>query len=508
MSKKTKTQNVVSVQQQNGNYVVQINCPVSFSLPLTIISQKFLAVFLRLLVILPGTYLLTFLQIADILGYNDRRDVDNFHREFQRKGCSLTNFLSRKVENIKLIPEIERFVTKNILLPVHMLHKEFCRTHNLKISQATFNKYLAQTNTISVLKKAQGMIWDKSTSGNTVEVLKLLADQHKVPVVCDQLLKWASSKQPAAPKISKTPLPMDYMQRCLLVNYLVGSNMNFSTIALMLNVSKGTVSNWFHGIKDLRGMILGSISKWSGKISIDEKFIRINGVPHYIITIVDFVTGMPLYVDLYKDTKKASYEACFRTFKLLYKIDPTLIVSDGSKALAAARKTVFPKVHYQLCKFHKLRNLFAVISRSNLPDGIKYELKCKAMTVLRRESVSGRKKGLRELLKLVPKSAADYIRNNIIKQWRQLSKGLTSNVSERFNRKIEKVTKSRYGLKSENTAMAIALSLWLKVLIDQGRPILHDDSLIANLNISQLCQENVDWNRLAHFFTPIAKRTA
>lgn len=284
--------------------------------------------------------------------------------------------------------------------------------------------------------------------------------------------------------------------------------MNFSTIALMLNVSKGTVSNWFHGIKDLRGMILGSISKWSGKISIDEKFIRINGVPHYIITIVDFVTGMPLYVDLYKDTEKASYEACFRTFKLLYKIDPTLIVSDGSKALAAARKTVFPKVHYQLCKFHKLRNLFAVISRSNLPDGIKYELKCKAMTVLRRESVSGRKKGLRELLKLVPKSAADYIRNNIIKQWRQLSKGLTSNVSERFNRKIEKVTKSRYGLKSENTAMAIALSLWLKVLIDQGRPILHDDSLIANLNISQLCQENVDWNRLAHFFTPIAKRTA
>ena len=126
-------------------------------------------------------------------------------------------------------------------------------------------------------------------------------------------------------------------------------------------------------------------------------------------------------------------------------------------------------MHYQLCKFHKLRNLFAVISKSSLPDDIKCKLKRKAMTVLRRESVSGRKKGLRELLKLLPKSAADYIRNNIIKQWRQLSKGLTSNVSERFNRKIEQVTKSKYGLKSENTAMTIALSLWFKVLID--RPI-------------------------------------
>jgi hypothetical protein len=115
---------------------------------------------------------------------------------------------------------------------------------------------------------------------------------------------------------------------------------------------------------------------------------------------------------------------------------------------------------------------------------------------------------LRDLLKLVPQPAADYISNNIIKQWRQLSKGLTSNVSERFNRKIEKVTKSRYGLKSENTAMTIALSLWLKVLIDQGRPILHDDSLIANLNISRICQENVDWTNLAHLFSDTVKKAA
>ena len=130
------------------------------------------------------------------------------------------------------------------------------------------------------------------------------------------------------------------------------------------------------------------------------------------------------------------------------------------------------------------------------------------MAVLRRKSVSGRKKGLRELLKLVPKSAADYIRNNIIKQWRHLSKGLTSNVSERFNRKIEHVTNSRYGLKSVKTAKAIALSLWLKVLFDQGRPILRDDSLIANLNISPLCQENGDWKNLAYLFFLYCKESS
>jgi len=508
MSKVAKLKTAVTVVRQESNVFIRINCPISFSLPLTTATFKFLAVFLRLLFKPKGENVLTLQQTADVLGYNDRRDVDNYCREYARKGFDFAALLSRKVENTKLIPELEKFVLKNIMLPPHMLNKEFCRTHKLKMSKPTFYKYLAEVNAVSVLKQAQELLWEKATSGNTVEVLKLLAGQHKVPVVCDQLLAHIKSKRPEEPKLSKGLQGLDQTQRCLLVHYLVGSNMNFSTIALLLNVSKATISNWLHGIKDLQSMILNSISRWSGKISIDEKFIRIKGVPHYIITIVDFVTGMPLYLDLYKNTKKESYEACFRTFKLLYRKNPTLIVSDGSKSLAAARKTVFPKVHYQLCKFHKLRNLFATISKSYLPEETKGKMKLKAMTALRRKSVSGRKKGLRDLLKLVPQSAADYISNNIIKQWRQLSKGLTSNVSERFNRKIEKVTNSRYGLKSENTAMTIALSLWIKVLIDQGRPILHDDSLIANLNISSLCQENVDWSNLALLFSSTVKKAA
>ena len=91
-------------------------------------------------------------------------------------------------------------------------------------------------------------------------------------------------------------------------------------------------------------------------------------IQYFYITIVDFVTGIPLHMDIFADTKKESSKPCFRTFRLLYKKDPTLIVSDGSKALAAARQAVFPKVHCQLCKFHKLRNLFAMISKSYLPN--------------------------------------------------------------------------------------------------------------------------------------------
>jgi len=58
----------------------------------------------------------------------------------------------------------------------------------------------------------------------------------------------------------------------------------------------------------------------------------------------------------------------------------------------------------------------------------------------------------------------------------------------------------RYGLKSEQTALNLALSLWLTELIDKGKPFLQDESLIATLNIAHLCQENVAWQHLDHLF--------
>jgi transposase-like protein len=468
-------------------------------------------VFLRLLVGKGGINLLTFQQIADLFDYPDRRNVNNFWREFEQHGHDILAYLSRKVDLIDCIPRIESFVINNLLLPMSVMHQEFVSQYKLKMSSVTFYKYASQINAMSVLKQAQKLLSEKTAGGDTIHLLKLLAGQYNVPVLCDKLVEQIETK-----KVSPTPKtvkskPYSSMERknlCLLVHYLVGSNMNLETIALLLNTCKATVSNLWHEIGDLQSLILNSIAKWSGKVSIDEKYLKINGIPHYVISIVDFVTGIPLFSDLYPDTKKESFEACFRIFKHIYKKNPTLIVSDGSKALAAARKAVFPKVHYQLCKFHKMRNLYKRISQCHLSaDKDKY-FKLKIMKVFRRDTVSAKKKGLKELKKAVPTYAGEYIEGNILKQWRQLSKGLTSNVSERFNRKIEKVTSGRYGLKSVETARLLVLSLWFKELVDKGNPILRQESHIANLKISQLCQEKVDWKHLDHFFSICNKKAA
>ena len=95
-----------------------------------------------------------------------------------------------------------------------------------------------------------------------------------------------------------------------------------------------------------------------------------------------------------------------------------------------------------------------------------------------------------------------------LKHWRHLSKNLTSNVSERFNRKIKKALSRRYGLKSEETVLAIIYSLWLKELIVKGKLNINKDSFIANLNIGLICQENLDTEHIEALFKINKGKTA
>jgi len=508
MKKNATKKQDVCLSTDHDHIEVSIKVPIRFRLPNTVANNKLIMVFLRLLLRKDGSQLCTFQGIAHFLGYADRRDVNNFWREFEDQGFDILAFLSRKVDLVACVPLIEDFVARNILLPVTEMHRKFVEKHAIKMSLVTFQKYLSQTCSLKLLRLTQKLLLEKTCGSGAVSILRLLADQHNVPVICDGLLEQAKVKRTEPTIASGLNSGLKRINLCMLVHYLVGSGMNLQTIALLLNVSKSTVSNLWHEIKDLPSLILNSIAKWSGKISIDEKYIKINNVPHYVITIVDFVTKLPLYTNIYPNTTKEFYEECLRTFKQIYKKNPSLIVSDGSQSLKAGRLAVFPSVPHQLCKFHKIRNLFTRISKCHLPEAEERRFKIKVIKVFRRNTVSGRKKGMRELITILPKSAAEYVVSNIIKHWPNLSKSLTSNASERYNRKIKKVMSGRYGLKSVETAANLANSLWLKELIDKGQHILQDDSLIASLNISQICQEKLDWQHLDLLFSKNTKKAA
>ncbi len=500
MARKSKVNKNVTLEKSEGRWIVRINVPIMICFMATKNNTKFLYILLRMLCDENGKSLLSFQAIANLLNFDSRQNIHNFWREFVACSEDILDYLTRKVELKKAIPLIQKMILSNILLPLRHHYQSFLKAYpHLEMSYSTFKKYAAKTNSNALLEEVQKLFKEGSTKLNVEHLLQLIASQEKAPIVCDRLLEVIDDNTQKDPKTSLN-IGLNRFNLSMLVNFLVGSAVSYQTIATLLDVSKGTVHNLLYEITDLKSLIINSISKWSGSICIDEKYIKIKGVWHYVISIVDFETGVPLYWDVYESLKKESYQQCFQMFRQLYGV-PKLIVSDGSKSLAAAREMVFPKVKAQLCKFHKIRNLMKRLYESKIPYDQKEKQKNKIIKVFARKTTGGRKKGVIECISLLPSPAAEYLKRNVLAYWSLLRNGLTANASERFNRKIKKVCSVRYGLQSVKSANAIINALVLKELITNGRAHLFENSTIARLNISQLCQESVKWDVLGRLFS-------
>ena len=78
--------------------------------------------------------------------------------------------------------------------------------------------------------------------------------------------------------------------------------------------------------------------------------------------------------------------------------------------------------------------------------------------------------------------------------------GVTSNAVERFNRKLNKVIIVRYGIKSKESMQVIIRSLWLKEMMFFGKRHLSAMDNLNSVNISKLCQKNINFSDTIHFF--------
>jgi transposase-like protein len=221
---------------------------------------------------------------------------------------------------------------------------------------------------------------------------------------------------------------------------------------------------------------------------VDEKYVKLNGTFHYVFSAVDGVSGIPLLVDYFQYKTAQSWQAFFTVFKMHYGT-PNLIVSDGCLSLKAGRLAVFPEVKYQYCKFHKIRNLTKKVFRYETDPQKAKKLIKKIKQVFSRKTSGGRRKALLELEMMLPTEMKGYFKERIKDVWLHLTKSLTSNAAERWNRKIKKVLSGRYGLKSPETIKQLVYCLWFKELVIKGRKHLAPDSLIKNIKITTICQE-------------------
>jgi transposase-like protein len=472
-------------------------------------NQKALFVFLRLLTSPEtGKELFTYQQLADGFGKNDRRDIDNFVRDFFKRGGDFLRYLSRQnTKKERLFPVIERQVLEAPLLSVAEHYRGFCETHpQERLCEKTFRRYVNDIAVTKILKRVRQLGFEGEQS---LDMRRYLQELMELEVLSRVKRKEVVENLPEGEPQSTSQARGQQSRRLssaglgskLFAVILYGGGLSQEMLALILGTSTTSIHNWIYSIctDELDWYLIRDIVRWSGQVSFDEKWIKIKGTWYFVLCAVDAASGFPLLMDLYPTLDTVSWTLFFKRFKALYGA-PKLIQSDGSKALAAARERVFARVRYQLCKFHKLKNLMKRL-RQHIQDP-KRLTRCHRLArhIFSNTWVSSRKHAVQRLRNLAGEHIAAYIDEHFLSCWRNLTMSFTSNVSERFNRKIERAVSARYGISSEESAKVILRSLWLKDVLLNGQQHLEVTSELRSIDVSRICQEHVDESNILHFF--------
>lgn len=471
-------------------------------------NQKLLFVLLRLFSCpVTGKPFFTWQAIADAFGKKDRRNMQNFMQEFRKCEGDFLQYLDRK--NIKkdhLFPLIEVQVLSAPLLSIAKHYRAFCEAHTQeRVCEQTFRKYVNAIPAMKILQRIRQLRFKQEPLFDVRRYLQELLDlpllsgvkPKEVVEVFPEVNGLASEpRRTRGERGTAPPLPVK-----LLVVILSACGLSQEILAVLFGVSKTSIHNWMYLVcgKELEAEILKSITRWSGQVSFDEKWIKIKGTWYFALCAVDSISGFPLLIDLYPTLETVSWTLFFKRFRAIYGL-PQLIQSDGALALAAAREAVFPRIRYQLCKFHKLRNLMKRIRQQTHDPKLLTRCLRFAKHIFSNRWVSSRKYAAKTLQTLAGEQVASYIEEHILTCWRHLTLSLTSNAAERFNRKIEKCVSARYGFSSVKSAQVFLRALWLKEVVLNGQKHLATTSEFARLDLSRICQEHVTTDRILHFF--------
>lgn len=219
-----------------------------------------------------------------------------------------------------------------------------------------------------------------------------------------------------------------------LLLYLHG--VSTAAIGGWLGVHKSTICRWLDNVAQWESFCLKDkrIAS-SGKVAVDEKYVKIGGVFWYLFAAVDCITGCPLHVALYPSNRGVYCHLFLLELKRLgYR--PTVIITDGWDAYIQAIATVFPHAEHLYCRFHALQSLFRRLRNAKIFSAPVFKLVCKLLKSLYKRTAERRLDTLKNLL---TKLDASHVLGGILAKWPKLIKTVgstrlpsTANAVERF----------------------------------------------------------------------------
>ena len=458
-----------------------------------------------------GKPLFTYQQLANAFEYKARQNVENFLAEFRACEQNFVQFLTRvTTKHDRVFPLVESQILSSVFLSLHQHYVAFCEAHPQEtLSESTFREYVKDIDGGKILQRVRQVVSTTEVSLDVQRYLQEILALNEVSAAKRkeilEVFPVVDASSSETRKASGVDLKNPTVSRKLLVVVLYVYTVPQEVLALLFGVGKTSIHTWIYAVcgEDVEWQILREIVCWSGQVSFDEKWVKIKGQWYFVLCAVDSVSGFPLLIDLYPTLDTVSWTLFFRRFDALYG-RPRLIQSDGSRALAAARQIVFDGVQYQLCKFHKLRNLMKRL-RQHLHDP-KLLTRCVRLAkhIFSNTWVSSRKHAAKTLQNLAGQEISTYLEVHILSVWRHVTQSLTNNGAERFNRKIEKCLSGRYGFASPTSVEVLLRGLWLKELLLNGRKHLAATSQFRDLDWTEICQESLNVDKILHNFDDYA----
>lgn len=498
----SKTQGVC-VTTTDTHIVITITEPISIALPRGL--GQLLVVFLRCIKDSSGVCVLTFEQISLSLGHRGRQWSQNIIKAWDDAQCDLYLFLEDKR---KISQELLLFVSQYVMLyPLRSVleqHREFIKAYpDKEMCINAFRDLVSAIDCSKFITAMRAQLTGGLLHPNSDYFLAVLLN--KQPVVSNEYKAYiadlfATVAMPQKLEDKDIDWSQAQTQIKLVISLLYIYGVSQERLSVLFGLSKTTIHNYVVSFCDagLEGFIIRMIGRWSGKISVDEKWIKIAGQWQYIFSAVDSVSGVPLLVKRFETADTGNWVLFLSQFKSYYG-NPTLITSDGSAPLLAGLKIVFARVRHQLCWFHKMKNLYKRIYDNITDITLKTQMFKLAKSMFGRKNVSSRKQAARELYQIGGEKIQKYMNKSIFGAWRKLTLCMTNNAAERFNRKIEQCMACRYGIKNEACAHVLIRGLWFSELLTKGKVHWVKDASLENIDLPKIVKEHLDPTRIIHF---------
>jgi transposase-like protein len=174
--------------------------------------------------------------------------------------------------------------------------------------------------------------------------------------------------------------------------------LSLSVIGGWLGVDKSTVCRWLSEVASFGWDWLVCLQVgFSGRVSVDEKWIKIGGVCWYVFAAVDCVSGYPLHIALYPSNSGVYCKLFLLELKRVGYI-PKVIVTDGWDGYVQAIRAVFPHAEHLLCRFHVLKAFYRRLRQVGVWDEQVWSLVGKVFQTSDKRTVHRRVKRLGLLL--------------------------------------------------------------------------------------------------------------